>query len=138
MFKGSLFERLTPEQHIEITSGSEDALYTSIALNLSRIFSTNAGSAEIALDYGRPDLDNMQLTVNESLNAIEQKSRLTIVKYEPRLCNVQVKMRKKDLQRNEMSILIEGYININKEMKKISFKANLFKNGGVKVDKYGI
>ena len=138
MLKGSLFERLTPEQNSDVLSKNEDTLYTSIALNLSRIFSTNAGSAEIALDYGRPDLDNMQLTVNESLIAIEKKSRLTVEKYEPRLYNINVEMKKKDLQRNEMSILIEGYVKINNEMKKMSFHANLFKNGGVKVDKYGI
>jgi type VI secretion system protein len=138
MFKGSLFERLTPEQHIDVQEGGEDTLYTSIALNLSRIFSTNAGSAEIASDYGRPDLDNMNLTVNESLNAIQQNSRLTIMKYEPRLCNVHVSMDKKNLQRNEMSIYIQGYVKINKEMRKMSFRANLFKNGGVKIEKYGI
>ncbi|QFR48934.1 type VI secretion system baseplate subunit TssE [Sulfurimonas lithotrophica] len=138
MFKGSLFERLTPEQHIDVQGEGEDILYKSIALNISRILSTNAGSAEIALDYGRPDLDNMNLTVNESINAIEQNSRLTIMKYEPRLCNVNVSMDKKNLQRNEMSIYIEGFVNINKELKKISFRANLFKNGGVKVYKYGI
>ncbi|WP_345980440.1 type VI secretion system baseplate subunit TssE [Sulfurimonas sp. HSL3-2] len=138
MYKGSLFERLTPQAQTVKYGSEEEALYTSIALNLSRIFSSNAGSAEIALDYGRPDLDNISFNLNESINAIEHNSKLTIDKYEPRLSKVHVSVNKEHLQKNEMSIFIEGSVKINKKMKKISFKADLFKSGGVKVHTHGI
>lgn len=138
MYKGSLFERLTPQDHKKVYASDEEALYTSIALNLSRIFSTNAGSSEIGLHYGRPDLDNVNLNLNESLNEIEQNSKLTIDNNEPRLYKVNVSVNKEHLRKNEMSISIEGYVRINKKMRKMSFKANLFKNGGVKIQKYGI
>ena len=138
MYKGSLFERLTPHAQTMTFGSDEEALYTSIALNLSRIFSTNAGSSEIALDYGRPDLDNISFNLNESINAIEHNSKLTIDKYEPRLSKVYVSVNKEHLRKNQMSIFIEGYVKVNKKMKKMSFKADLFKNGGVKVHTHGI
>lgn len=138
MYKGSLFERLMPSEKNNVYKGDEESLYTSIALNLSRIFSTNAGSSEIALDYGRPDLDNINLNLNESINEIEKNSKSTIDNYEPRLHKVSVSVNKEHLRKNEMSIFIDGYVKIDKNMKKMSFKANLFKNGGVKIQKYGI
>ncbi len=138
MYKGSLFERLTTQGQAMTYGSEEEALYTSIALNLSRIFSTNVGSSEIALDYGKPDLDNVSLNLNESINAIEQNSKLTIDKYEPRLSKVYVSVNKEHLRKNEMSIFIEGHVKINKKMKKVSFKADLFRNGGVKVHTHGI
>ena len=109
MYKGSLFERLNATENKTVYKSEEEALYMSIALNLSRIFSTNAGSSEIALDYGRPDLDNINLNLNESINKIEQNSKLTIDKYEPRLFNISVNINKEHLRKNEMSIFIDGY-----------------------------
>lgn len=140
MYKGSLFERLTPlEQKGKKTFDTyEESLYNSIAFNLSRIFSTNAGSSEIARDYGRPDLDNMHLNLNDSIHIIEKRSQECIKKYEPRLFHNTVKVNEQRLSYNEMSIFIEAFVKVNGKTKRLHFKADLFKTGGVRVYKDGI
>ncbi len=90
MYKGSLFERLSQEFNEKEYKSNEEAIYASIANNLSRIFSTNAGSAEIAKDYGRPDLNNINLSMKDSIELIERHSEVCIRKYEPRLYKTKV------------------------------------------------
>lgn len=138
MYPGSLFERLAPKESKESFDTFEEALYSSIATNLSQIFSTNAGSSESAIDYGRPDLDNSTLSKNDSLESIERNSEICIKKYEPRLFKSKVHINKERLHFNEMNIFIEGFIHLNGKIKKIHYKADLLKSGGVKVYKDGI
>lgn len=137
-FKGSLFERLTTQLDYSQFSSAEEALYASIANNLSRIFSTNAGSCEIATDYGRPDLNNINLSMKDSIERIEYFCERCIKKFEPRLHKTRVAVSKERLAVNQMNIYIEGYLVINGKSKKINFKADLLKNGKVKIYKDGI
>ncbi len=132
-YKGSLFERLSSSaMHIQ-ASNDEEAMYQSIANNLSRIFSTNAGSAETVHDYGRPDLNNMQQSQKESIETIEKSAEICIRKYEPRLFNARVGISRERLDVNEMNVYIEGYLRLNKVHKRVTFKANLLGNGAIKV-----
>ncbi|MCP4972048.1 MAG: type VI secretion system baseplate subunit TssE [Arcobacter sp.] len=137
MYKGSLFERLSNEFNEKDFISKEEAVYASIANNLSKIFSTNAGSVEIAKDYGKPDLNNIDLSMKESISLIENHSELCIKKYEPRLYKVKVVVYKEKLSLNQMNIFIEGYLLINGTSKKINFNANLLNNGKVKIYKDG-
>jgi type VI secretion system protein len=82
MYKGSIFERLSGGLNTAKGASAEEVLYQSVANNLSRIFSTNAGSAQIALDYGRPDLNNTNMSLKDSIESIEESSELCIRKYE--------------------------------------------------------
>jgi type VI secretion system protein len=138
MYKGSLFERLSKELDNQNFQSDEEAVYASIANNLSRIFSTNAGSAEIAKDYGRPDLNNINLSMKDSIEIIEQNAEICIRKYEPRLYKTKVGVSREKLTFNEMNIYIEGYLIVNGKSKRINFKADLLKNGKVKIYKDGI
>lgn len=134
MYKGTLFERLGGGL-TGAYSSSEEALYNSVANNLSKIFSTNAGSAEIAHDYGRPDLNNSHLSMKDSVELIEEFSELCIKKYEPRLYNVRVGVSRRELGVNEMNVHIEGFLLIDGLGKKINYRADLLSNGRVKVYK---
>jgi type VI secretion system protein len=131
----SIFERLIADNDIRKSTSNEENLYQSVANNLSHIFSTNAGSAQTAEDYGRPDLNNMNMSLKDSLETIEEKSELCIRKYEPRLYNTQVTILRKNLNVNKMKINIEGFLHINGKSHKVHYKANLLSNGKVRVYK---
>jgi len=135
MYKGSLFERLSSSFDDKQFDSKEEALYASIANNLSRIFSTNAGSAEISKDYGKVDLNNINLSMNDSIEFIEKSSENTIKRFEPRLYKTKVGILRENLSFNEMTILIQGYLVVNGRSKKVSYRANLLKNGKVKIFK---
>ncbi len=137
-FKGSLFERLNSDFDYKQYDTKEEALYASIANNLSRIFSTNAGSCEIAFDYGRPDLNNINLSMKDSIEKIEFFCERCIKKYEPRLFKTRIAVSRERLEINQMNINIEGYLVIDGKSRKINFRADLLKNGKVKIYKDGI
>ncbi|WP_457745781.1 type VI secretion system baseplate subunit TssE [Sulfurimonas sp.] len=135
MYKGSLFERLHSGLKINAGTSDEDALYQSVANNLSRIFSTNAGSAETVEDYGRPDLNNAQMSMKDSIESIEINSEICIRKYEPRLYKTRVAVSKDQLSVNQINVHIEGFMQINGKNQKIHYRADLLSNGKVKVYK---
>ena len=132
-YRGSLLERLSASSHHIDAVTDEEALYQSIANNLSRIFSTNAGSAETVEDYGRPDLNNIHMSQKESMDVIEKSAELCIKKYEPRLYNARAGISRERLSMNEMNVHIEGFLYVNGVSKKVNFKANLSGNGAIKV-----
>ena len=138
MYKGSLFERLSYGFNEKEFKSDEEAMYASIANNLSRIFSTNAGSAEIASDYGRPDLNNINLSMKDSIELIERHAEICVKKYEPRLRKTNVGVSKDKLSLNQMNIVIQGYLTVNGKSKLINFKADLLNNGKVKIYNNGI
>lgn len=133
MYRGSIFERLTGTLQSGRATTSEEALYQSIANNLSRIFSTNAGSAQTVEDYGRPDLNNIEMSMKDSIESIEMRSQQCIRKYEPRLFKTRVAVSTEHLEENQMNVHIEGYLRINGQSKRIRYKADLLSNGRVKV-----
>lgn len=132
-YRGSLFERLSASSHPINAATDEEAIYQSIANNLSKIFSTNAGSAETVSDYGRPDLNNIHVSQKESIDIIEKSAEACIRKYEPRLFNVRAGISRERLRMNEMFIYIEGFLYVNGASKKVNFKANLSGSGAIKV-----
>lgn len=135
MYKGSIFERLNGGLEVAKGATTEEALYQSVANNLSRIFSTNAGSAQTVKDYGRPDLNNSNMSLKDSIEHIEVSSEICIRKYEPRLYKTRVGVSKDKLDVNQMNVHIEGFLQINGRSQKIQYKANLLSNGKVKVYK---
>jgi len=133
MYKGSIFERLSGSLNAPKDASEEEALYQSVANNLSRIFSTNAGSAQTVLDYGRPDLNNMDMSMKDSIETIEESSEICIRKYEPRLYKARVGILKDQLIVNQMTVNIEGFLHIAGKSRKIHYKADLLSSGKVKV-----
>lgn len=138
MYKGSLIERLSSQFNAQEYDTKEEAIYASVANNLSRIFSSYAGSAQTVKDYGRPDLNNLNLSMKDSIEKIESFCEDCIEKYEPRLHKTNVGVSREKLTLNQMNIFIEGYLFVNGKSRKINFKADLLKNGKVKIYKDGI
>ena len=130
-YRGSLFERLSGAEVKAVDD--EDAICQSIANNLSRIFSTNAGSAETVEDYGKPDLNNIQLSQKESFDLIERSTELCVQKYEPRLHNARAIVSRERLHLNEMVVYVEGFLRVNGVERRVNFKASLSGSGSVKV-----
>lgn len=133
MYKGSVFERLNGGLSAFRFANDEEAVYQSVANNLSKIFSTYAGSASTALDYGRPDLNNIHLSLKDSLELIEASSERCIQKYEPRLVDAEVSIVRGNLEHNDMTLYIQGYLLVGGENRHIHYKANLMSKGNVKV-----
>jgi len=122
MFEGSLFEKLTREL-TDVKHHDEDALYTSIANNLSNIFSTNVGSSEACMDYGKPELNDINLTLEESLSNINESFTTSILKYEPRLHNVAVKATTNIHNLSKIHISITGYMQANNQDLRVEYTA---------------
>lgn len=133
MYKGSICERLNGGLTSFSFANDAEALYQSIANNLTKIFSTNAGSASTVMDYGKPDLNNIHLSLKDSLELIEESCEMNIRKYEPRLHDVQVYIEKDDLKNNNMLLQIKGMLVVDGQREYREYKADLMSSGKVKI-----
>jgi type VI secretion system protein len=132
MFEGSLFEKLTREL-TDIKENEEEALYISIANNLSNIFSTNVGSSEACIDYGKPELNDINLSLEESLTNINESFTASILKYEPRLHNVAVKATTNINNLSKIHISITGYMQANHQEHRVEYTAFISGDGMIEV-----
>jgi cyclic pyranopterin phosphate synthase len=64
---GSLFERLGGEASQRAGWSREVAAMASVATHLAKMLSTRAGSVQTLPDYGLPDLNDMRLSLHDSL-----------------------------------------------------------------------
>ena len=135
MYNGSILERLNGGLTSFSFSNDMEATYQSVANNLSKIFSTNAGSSSSVMDYGKPDLNNIHLSLKDSLELIEESSELNIRKYEPRLIDAQVSIVRNELEHNNMTLFIHGELLVDGKTYDTHYKADLMSNGKVKVYK---
>lgn len=83
-FNGTLFERLS-EKKTELND--RDALIHSIAANIALILSTNAGNSESASDYGKPDINNTDMCLFDTMRSMESSIQRAICSFEPRILN---------------------------------------------------
>jgi type VI secretion system protein len=134
MFEGSLFEKLT-RNLTDIKHNDEEALYVSIANNLSSIFSTNVGSSEACMDYGKPELNDINLSLEESLTNISESFTASILKYEPRLHNVNVKAISNINNLSKIHISITGYMQANNQDHRVEYAAFISGDGIIEVRK---
>jgi len=134
MYEGSLFEKLTGTFE-SISFNEEEALYQSIANNLSYIFSTNVGSSEACMDYGKPELNDINLSLEESLSNIDDLFMSSILKYEPRLYDVTVKSSTSIQNVSKIHISIKGYMRANNKDHKVEYTAHILSDGIIEVKK---
>jgi len=132
MYKGSLFERLRGV-FLDTSIDEERTLYQSIANNLSNIFLTYTGNAETVLDYGKVDLNNVDLTPLNSRRKIEKYLEESIYAYEKRLSSVSVSVMENQYDLSIIRIHIEGIMSISGEATKAVFKAKIYGDGYMKV-----
>ncbi|ROM34257.1 hypothetical protein BK648_26400 [Pseudomonas poae] len=123
----SLFERL------ECAGSSRLCRVASVAAHLGKMLSTRAGSVQTLPDYGLPDLNDMRLSLHESLS----RSRLLIERfirvYEPRLANVHVRVSPRAREPLALAFAIEAEMAIDGVTRPVVFHARLDDAGRVEV-----
>jgi len=134
MYEGSLFEKLTHAFSGEKYQDKE-VLYHSIANNLSNIFSTNTGSCRACVDYGKPELNDINLSLEESLTNISESFSESILRYEPRLHEVSVKAISHPSNLSKIDIYITGYMQVNHQNHRVQYKAYISGDGIIEVRK---
>ncbi|MEX3774644.1 type VI secretion system baseplate subunit TssE [Pseudomonas sp. MYb118] len=130
---GSLFERLCGDTEERGGWNHEACAMASVAAHLARMLSTRAGSVQTLADYGLPDLNDMRLSLHDSLNQARLAIERFIEAYEPRLSSVNVVALPHEQNQLRLSFAIEGLLRVEDCKRQVSFIACLDGSGQVKV-----
>ncbi|MGE6792058.1 type VI secretion system protein [Pseudomonas guineae] len=134
MSYGSLFERLGGEASQRAGWSREVAAMASVATHLAKMLSTRAGSVQTLPDYGLPDLNDMRLSLHDSLQQARIAIERFIEAYEPRLSEVRVISLPRDNNPLSLAFAIEGQLEVDGFKRQVSFSARLDGSGQVKVN----
>ncbi|PWB31969.1 type VI secretion system baseplate subunit TssE [Pseudomonas sp. SDI] len=130
---GSLFERLNGDAAKRAGQQREDSVMESLAAHLAKMLSTRAGSVQTLPDYGLPDLNDMRLSLHDSLNQARDSICRFIEAYEPRLSSVQVVSRSEPNDPLKLAFAIAGVLEVAGSRRQVSFSARLDGSGNVQV-----
>jgi type VI secretion system protein len=130
---GSLFERLNGDAQLRKGNSLEACAMASVAAHLAKMLSTRAGSVQTLADYGLPDLNDMRLSLHDSLSQARLAIENFIEAYEPRLSNVRVIPLPRDHDQLRLAFSIEGLLEVEGFKRQVSFSARLDGSGQVKV-----
>ena len=83
----------------------EQKLRSSIIENLRMVLSTRQGSVQHLPYFGMPDILQLYFNSNNSIEPIKKEIRAVIMKYEPRIAEVQV--QKSDFDQETMKITLK-------------------------------
>lgn len=131
---GSLFERLAGDADKRVGWNREVSAMASVAAHLAKMLSTRAGSVQTLADYGLPDLNDMRLSLHDSLSQARQAIESFIEAYEPRLSKVRVISLPREHDHLRLSFSIEGLLEVEGFKRQVSFAARLDGSGQVKVN----
>ena len=130
---GSLFERLNGDADARIGWSREISAMASVAAHLAKMLSTRAGSVQTLSDYGLPDLNDMRLSLHDSLSQAREAIEGFIEAYEPRLSKVRVVSLPRDHDQLRLTFSIEGLLEVEGIKRQVTFSACLDGSGQVKV-----
>ncbi|MGV5309783.1 type VI secretion system baseplate subunit TssE [Pseudomonas aeruginosa] len=130
---GSLFERLNGDADKRVGWSREVSAMASVAAHLGKILSTRAGSVQTLSDYGLPDLNDMRLSLHDSLSQARSAIEGFIEAYEPRLSDVRVVSLPRDNDQLRLAFSIEGLLEVEGFKRQVSFSACLDGSGQVTV-----
>ncbi|MEG0632171.1 MAG: type VI secretion system baseplate subunit TssE [Pseudomonas sp.] len=130
---GSLFERLNGDAAKRAGQSLEDSVMDSLAAHLAKMLSTRSGSVQTLPDYGLPDLNDMRLSLHDSLNQARDSICRFIESYEPRLSSVQVVSRSAASDPLKLAFAIVGVLEVVGIRRQVSFSAHLDGSGNVRV-----
>lgn len=131
---GSLFERLAGEPGKRRNLSVDQAVVASIAAHLAKMLSTRAGSVQALPDYGLPDLNDMRLSLHDSLQQARVAIEHFIENYEPRLSQVRVTALPRAQDPLHLSFALEGMVDLDGQRRSVSFTARLNGSGQVQVN----
>jgi type VI secretion system protein len=130
---GSLFERLSGAASQRASWNIEEAAMASVAAHLAKMLSTRAGSVQTLPDYGLPDLNDMRLSLHDSLQQARVAIERFIEAYEPRLSQVRVLNVPRDHNPLSLAFAIQGLLEVKGFKRQVNFSARLDGSGQVKV-----
>ena len=131
---GSLFERLNGDAEKRKGRSLEVSAMASVAAHLAKMLSTRAGSVQTLSDYGLPDLNDMRLSLHDSLSQARLAIESFIEAYEPRLSKVRVISLPCEHDQLRLSFSIEGLLEVEGFKRQVSFAARLDGSGQVRVN----
>lgn len=105
----------------------------SIVRHLQRILNTRWGSAQIADDYGIPDLTDLRSGLPDAVQDLERAIRNTIQKYEPRLEAVRVKFIPQEETILTVSFQIVARLALEGEKNPVTFRSVMDSDGRVTI-----
>ncbi|CAI8923649.1 type VI secretion system protein [Pseudomonas sp. IT-P258] len=130
---GSLFERLGGDAGQRVGWSREACAMASVAAHLGKMLSTRAGSVQTLSDYGLPDLNDMRLSLHDSLSQARLAIEKFIEAYEPRLSHVRVISLPRDHDQLRLTFSIEGLLKVEGFKRQVSFVARLDGSGQVNI-----
>ncbi|MDT3697575.1 MAG: type VI secretion system baseplate subunit TssE [Ignavibacterium sp.] len=83
----------------------EQKIRSSIIENLRMVLSTRQGSVQHLPDFGMPDILQLYFNSNNSIDPVKKEIKNVILKYEPRIANVEV--HKTDFDQESMKITLK-------------------------------
>ena len=131
---GSLFERLAGEADRRTGLGPEASATQSVARHLSRMLGTRAGSAQIQVDYGLPDLNDLRLSLHDALSQTREAIERFITDFEPRLSGVRVVALPRDHNPLRLAFSIEGLLQVPGVRFQVKLHASLEVGGRVRIE----
>ncbi|EZH79754.1 type VI secretion system protein [Ectopseudomonas composti] len=131
---GSLFERLGGEAGQRAGWSREVAAMASVAAHLAKMLSTRAGSVQTLPDYGLPDLNDMRLSLHDSLQQARIAIERFIEAYEPRLTQVRVISLPRTHDPLRQAFAIDAMLEMDGIKRQVSFSASLDGSGQVNVN----
>jgi len=131
---GSLFERLGGETDKRVGWSREVSAIASVAAHLAKMLSVRAGSVQTLSDYGLPDLNDMRLSLHDTLSQARAAIENFIEAYEPRLSKVRVISLPRDHDQLRLAFSIEGLLEVDGFKREVSFAARLDGSGQVQVN----
>ena len=129
---GSLFERLNGDADKRVGWSREVSAMASVAPIWARC-SAPGRAAQTLSDYGLPDLNDMRLSLHDSLSQARSAIEGFIEAYEPRLSNVRVVSLPRDNDQLRLAFSIEGLLEVEGFKRQVSFSACLDGSGQVTV-----
>jgi len=104
-----------------------------VAAHLAKMLSTRLGSVQTLSDYGLPDLNDMRLSLHDSLSQARRAIEHFIEAYEPRLRDVRVISLPRDDDQLRLTFRIEALLEVEGLKQQVAFAAKLDGSGQVKV-----
>jgi type VI secretion system protein len=100
-------ERAADLQSDERSFYRGEDLESSVATHLTQMLNTRAGSCLTAPDFGIIELSELLSDFPEAMGVMQRAIKNTILKYEPRLKNVQVRPLQPDDDESQMFVYFE-------------------------------
>jgi type VI secretion system protein len=103
----------------------------SVAAHLEKMLSTRAGSVQALPDYGLPDLNDMSLSLYDSLAQARSAIESFITRYEPRLSDVEVTPIPREDDPFRLLFEIQGLLELAGIKRQVRYIAALDGSGSV-------